>query len=441
MSILALIVCFTIHMGFAQVNRDSSVFIALKKADSLLFKEGFNTCNFDALKKVLHQDLEFLHDQNGTRNSAQFYKAFSESICANANFKPIRQLVEETLQVFVLKNEGKVYGAIQTGAHIFYIKEPNKILYANEQAKFINTWVLVNGNWKLKSILSYEHRPPETAYGPKFNAQYAHKLFDKDSQIEALLKKHKIPSIAIGYIQDGALQQLRTFGVQKKGVPVSSKSIYKVASLTKPIVALVVLKLVEEGTWNLDEPVATYFIDDEIAKSQYLTKLTTRHILSHQSGFPNWRYLTEDKKLSFQFEPGTAWQYSGEGFEYLRKAVEKKMGRPFDEIAQEKLFEPLKMNSTYFNWKGSVDENLYAVEHDENGDPIPFEKYTHTNAAANLMTTAEEYAIFMTHILHGAGLSKKIYDELLKPEAHEKKGIDWSLGMQLLSDLPNGDLA
>ncbi|TYP71601.1 beta-lactamase [Aquimarina intermedia] len=245
--ILTLIVCFSIHMGFAQVSKDSSLFLALKKADSLLFEEGFNQCNFKALKKVLHEDLEFFHDQNGIQNSEQFYRSFSQSICSNKNFKPIRKLVEETLQVFVLKSKGKVYGAIQTGKHVFYIKEPNKALYATEQARVTNTWLLENGIWRLKRILSYEHRPPEAAYGPKFDAEYVHKLFDKDVQIEDLLRKHKIPSIAIGYIKDGALQQLRTFSVQKKGVPVSSKSVYKVASLTKPIVAMVVLKLIEEG--------------------------------------------------------------------------------------------------------------------------------------------------------------------------------------------------
>ncbi|TYP71602.1 beta-lactamase [Aquimarina intermedia] len=151
--------------------------------------------------------------------------------------------------------------------------------------------------------------------------------------------------------------------------------------------------------------------------------------------------MTADKKLSFQFAPGTQWQYSGEGFEYLRKAIEKKLKRPFEDIARETLFEPLGMHNTYFNWNGTIDEQLYAVEHDENGDPIPFEKYTQTNAAANLMTTAEEYAIFMIHILNGAGLFEKLYDEFFRTQSHEKNGIDWGLGMQLLPELPNNEVA
>lgn len=428
-------------MSFSQVSKDATIFINLKKADSLIFNEGFNKCNLEALRKVLHNDLEFLHDQNGTQNLEQFYNTFSQSICSNKSFKPIRKLVNETLQVYELKNNGKVYGAIQTGTHIFYIKEPNKELYATAKGKFIHTWILEDGNWKVKRILSYEHSKPEKEYGPIFNADYALELFDNDKQIERLLEKHKIPSISIGYIKDGELQQVRSFGNQEKEKPISSNSIYKVASLTKPIVAFVVLKLIEEGNWKLDEPVSKYFIDEDIAKSEYVNRLTTRHILSHQSGLPNWRYLTEDKKLKFQFEPGTKWQYSGEGFEYLRKAIEKKMGRPFDEIANEKLFIPLGMNSTFFNWESNVNEDLYAVEHDESGNAISYEKYTNINAAANLITTAEDYSKFLVHILNGAGLSEKLYAEFLKPQSHEKQGIDWSLGMQVLTDLPNYETA
>lgn len=437
--IFAILLILITKNSIAQVPNNSDLFIELKKADSLIFNQGFNKCNYSALKKILHKDLEFFHDQNGTQNLEQFYKSFTNSICSNPNFKPIRKLVNETLKVFPLKNNGEIYGAIQTGEHIFYIKEPNKNLYATEQGKFIHTWVLVNGHWQVKRIVSYEHKPSAKDYGVKFNADYAYKLFDNDKDIEKLLKKHKIPSIAIGLIKNGSLQQIRTFGNKKSGQPISNNSIYKVASLTKPITAFVVLKLIDEGSWILDENVSKYYIDEDIKHSKYLNKLTTRHILSHQSGFPNWRYLTDDKKLSFQFEPGTKWQYSGEGFEYLRKAIEKKFKRPFEKIAKEKLFNPLGMNNTYYYWTDKIDEKQYAVEHDENGKLINYEKYTYANASANLLTTAEDYSKFLVYVLNGAGLSEKKYSEFLKVQAHEKEGIDWSLGMQMLTNLPNNE--
>ncbi|WP_282014223.1 class A beta-lactamase-related serine hydrolase [Marinifilum flexuosum] len=437
----AIALVLVVKSTIAQVTKNSNLFIELKKADSLIFNEGFNQCNYAALEKVLHKDLEFFHDQNGTQNLEQFYISFKNSICSNPNFKPIRKLVNETLKVFPLKNNGELYGAIQTGEHIFYIKEPNKNLYATEQGKFIHTWVLENGQWKVKRIISYEHKPPAKEYGVKFNANYAIKLFENDKKIEQLLIQHKIPSIAIGLIKNGNLQQIRTFGNKISNQPISNNSIYKVASLTKPITAFVVLKLIDEGYWSLDEPVSKYFTDKDIEHSKYLNKLTTRHILSHQSGFPNWRYLTDSKKLSFQFEPGTKWQYSGEGIEYLRKAIEKKFNRPFEDIAQEKLFNPLGMNNTYFYWTDKIDEKQYAVEHDENGKPINYEKHTVANASANLLTTVEDYSKFLVYVLNGAGLSKINYAEFLKAQSNEKDGIDWSLGMQMLSNLPNNETA
>ncbi|MDC1162175.1 class A beta-lactamase-related serine hydrolase [Tenacibaculum sp.] len=442
-SILAILFVFTISNNFSQVKKNSTLFLALKKADSLMFKEGFNKCNYSALEKVLHQDLEFLHDIGGAQNLQQFYTAFNENICSKSNseYKPIRKLLKETLKVYPLKNNGNLYGAIQTGEHKFYIKEPNKELYVTGYAKFTTTWLLEKNEWKAKRILSYDHKAIEKEFGQKFDANYVIKLFESDREIEKLLRNHKIPSMSIGLIKNGQLQQIRAFGNKEINQPISNKSIYKVASLTKPITAFTVLKLVDEGMWNLDEPISQYFIDKDIKHSEFLNKLTTRHILSHQSGFPNWRYLRKDNKLSFEFEPGTKWQYSGEGFEYLRKAIEKKFKRPFEEITQEKLFNPVKMNSTYFYWTDKINEKKYAVEHDENGRPINYIKYTNANAAANLMTTAEDYSKFLAYVLKGADLSGKVYSEFLKVQSYEKVGIEWSLGMQILSNLPNNETA
>ncbi|MFT7071577.1 MAG: CubicO group peptidase (beta-lactamase class C family) [Patiriisocius sp.] len=427
--------------NIAQISKDSALFIQLKKTDSLFFEESFNKCNFDLLETYIPKDFEFYHDINGTQNREQFFTAFKESICSNTERKPIRKVVEESLEVFPLKNNGEVYGALQKGIHFFYIKESNKELYLTNIAKFTSLWNLENGSWKLSRVLSYDHKEPNKKYGLKFEANYPLPLFNTDSKIASLLEQHKIPSVAIGYIEEGVLKQLRSFGSQKQGMPVSVHSIYKVASLTKPIVALVTLKLIENGDLQLDAPVSKYYKDPDVKNHLYLNKLTTRHILSQQSGFPNWRYLNESNKLTFEFEPGTKFQYSGEGFEYLRKVIEHKLKKPFEQIASEVLFTPLGMNNTYFYWTPEINENDYAIEHDENGEPILFKKYYETNAAANLMTTAADYAKFLIHIMNGGGLSDNLYSEFLKPQVNEKNGIDRNLGMQLLSKLPNNEIA
>ena len=438
--IFIIVLLFAVKLNHAQVNTDSHIFTELRKSDSLVFNEGFNKCNIEVLQEIMHPELQFLHDQNGVQNRDEFFKDFKESICSNPDGKPIRKLVEGSLVVYPLKNEGKLYGAIQMGMHEFYMVEPGKDPQFTANGKFIHTWLWEGGEWKLYRVVSYNHQQPHK-YPELFEDNYPFPLFDNDRQIEDLLKKLKIPSVSIGYIDNGRLQQIRAFGEQKPGVPVSINSIYKVASLTKPITALVTLKIVETGKWNLDEPLENYYVDPDIKNSPFLHKLTTRAVLSQQSGFPNWRYLRNDRKLVFEFEPGTKFQYSGEGFEYLRKALEKKFNKTLEQLANEFLFTPLGMTDTHYNWTKNTDESRYAVESDTLGLPLKFEKWFTANAAANLLTTIDDYAKFLIDILHGAELSKELYNEFISPVSEVKNGINWGLGMQLFPDLPDNESA
>ena len=123
-----------------QVAEDSELYKQLKSVDSLLFEEGFNHCNLEILKSMMHPDLQFLHDQNGMQDRDAFFQGFEESICSNPDFKPIRKLVRGSLQVYPLKNEGKLYGAIQTGIHEFFIAEPGKELRFTVNGKFTHVW-------------------------------------------------------------------------------------------------------------------------------------------------------------------------------------------------------------------------------------------------------------------------------------------------------------
>ncbi|RXM53320.1 MULTISPECIES: serine hydrolase domain-containing protein [unclassified Chryseobacterium] len=435
---LIIIILSSISTG-AQLNQKSELFITLQKKDSILFEKGFNTCDLDAIKNLVTSDFEFYHDQNGIQDKTIFLKNFKESICENPKGKPIRKLVKGSLTVFPLYNEGKLYGAIQSGIHDFYITN-NREQYFTERAKFTATWLLEKEEWKLKKELSYDHSKP-VRYDARFEDGYPFPLFNTDSEIESLLKELKIPSLSIGYIHDGQLQQIRSFGVQKNNIPVKYNSIYKVASLTKPITAIIALKLIEAGKWNLDEPLAKYYVDPAIKESPFLNQLTTRNILSQKSGFPNWRYLRADKKLIFEFEPGTRFQYSGEGFEYLRKAIERKFKKSLEEIAKEILFTPLKMNDTSYYWTKATDESRYAVESDTIGQPMKYEKYYTSNAAANLLTTVEDYSKFLLHILQHAGLSQHLYNEFVQSQTEVKPDINWGLGMQILPELPEHEFA
>jgi CubicO group peptidase (beta-lactamase class C family) len=435
-NIISIIILLVISVNSqGQVSKDSELFNTIYALDSILFEEGFNNCDLVSVANTVTDDFEFYHDQNGISDKAMFLQAFKESLCSNPNRKPIRKLVNGSMEVFPLYNEGIMYGAIQKAKHEFYIKEPEKELYITNVALFTHLWLLDGETWKLKRSLSFDHQSPRKNYGPKFEANYDKELFSNDGDINELLALHKIPSAGIGYINDGKLQQVRLYGEKNEGQPVDYNTIYKVASLTKPVTAIVTLKLVEQGLWNLDEPIINFHVEEDVKDAPELKSLTTRHILSHQSGFPNWRYLNEDNKLTFEFTPGSKFQYSGEGFEYLRKALKTKFKKDLDVLAKDLLFDPLQMDNTHFYWNEKIDRKNFAIEHDELGVALEKEEYTEPNAAANLLTTVQDYGTFMTHIINGAGLSEDLYQDFITPHSNKQPGTDWGLGCELLLDL------
>lgn len=427
-------------VGITQIKQSDDLFVVLKKLDTELFEQGFNQCHLENLKNIVTDDLEFYHDKGGFQDKAMFLKSMKDNICSTPNHKPIRKLIADSLAVFPLYKDGVLYAAMQKGIHEFYIKEPNKEIYPTGVARFTLLWVLNNKVWKLKRIFSYDHKPINAKF-EKLNAHYPMGLFDTDDGIISLLKQHHIPSIGIGIINHGKLQQIRIFGGKKLGSPASYSSIYNVASLTKPFVALITLKLIDSGQLELDEPLFKYYVDADIKNTQEVKLLTPRIILSHQTGFPNWRYIDKDNILKFEFKPGTKYQYSGEGFEFLRKALESKFNKSIEQLAQEYLFKPLNMMDTHFTWTNDMDEDRYAQEHDEQGKPIKFKKHTKANAADNLLTTIEDYSKFMVHILNGAGLSKKLYQEMMSKQVNEKPGIDFGLGWEIFNNVGHGEFA
>lgn len=150
-----------IQTAQAQVEESSELFITLAEKDSLLFEQGFNECILNTTEQLISEDLEFYHDVSGVQDKEDFFKAIRENICSGAPQKPIRKLVEGSLEVFPLRNEGEIYGAIQKGVHEFYMKEPGKELYQTGIANFTHLWVLEESSWKLKTVLSYDHQGPQ----------------------------------------------------------------------------------------------------------------------------------------------------------------------------------------------------------------------------------------------------------------------------------------
>jgi CubicO group peptidase (beta-lactamase class C family) len=162
--------------------------------------------------------------------------------------------------------------------------------------------------------------------------------------------------------------------------------------------------------------------------------------LSHQTGFPNWRYQDKSGKLRFEFTPGSNYQYSGEGFEYLRRALENKFHKSLDQLAAALIFVPLKMNDTHFFWDKKTDSTKIATGYDNKGNPYPPTKNLTANAADDLLTTVEDYGKFLVNILDGGGLSKKVFEEMTAHQIATKRGKHFGLGFEIY-DFENGEYA
>lgn len=156
--VLALFV-LTINLN-AQVSKDSELFKTLKAKDELLFNVGFNKCELSQFENLISESFEFYHDQSGvTPSKKAFVASIRDGLC-KLNYQPRRELVEDSLEVFPLKSNGVLYGAIQMGIHKFYALEKAKPEYLTSTAKFTHLWKLESGEWKLSRALSYDHQVP-----------------------------------------------------------------------------------------------------------------------------------------------------------------------------------------------------------------------------------------------------------------------------------------
>ncbi|MEJ7822693.1 MAG: serine hydrolase [Chitinophagaceae bacterium] len=418
----------------AQVDNNSELYKTIISKDSILFNVGFNTCDISKFEILLSEKFEFFHDKDGISYRKKFLNDLRNGLCGKpASYQARRELLPESTEIYALYNRGNLYGAIQEGMHQFFEKQTDKLEKFGSSAKFTHVWLLENGEWRLTKSLSYEHQE-------KLLDVSKSSIFDNDTEIETWLKENKVPTLGLGIIENGKLKQVKVFGEVKKGVSAPYNTIFNVASLTKPVTAMVALRLTSLGKWNLNEPIYKYWTDPDIAKDLRSKKLTTRIILSYQTGFPNWRWMNADKKLNFQFDPGTKYQYSGEGLEYLRKALESKFHKTLDQLANELLFQPLKMNDTRYIWDKNIDTSRVAIGYDKDGNTYETIKNKAANAADDLLTTIEDYGKFLVSVMNGEGLTRQVFDDMITNQVATKNGKHFGLGFEIY-DFGNGDVA
>jgi CubicO group peptidase (beta-lactamase class C family) len=277
-----------------------------------------------------------------------------------------------------------------------------------------------------------------------------------ESEILQMMGVAPVPGAVMGVVRNGSPAWFRALGVRNVETkePVTRDTIFQAASLSKQATAYAAFALREAGKLDFDRTLVSYVDDlpDERAR-----RVTLRHVLSHSSGFPNWRSQA-GSQLVPEFEPGSKFQYSGEGFFYLQRILEQVTGQGFCEIIDALVFKPLGMSSSSMIWKPELADR-FALPYDrrgearknwdkgpkrlhemakqkgqtvtawkyrdyeaatrEAGDP-PLPNNMLPNAAASMVTTAPDYARFLASAIRNP--------EIRKEQIRIRPLLGWGLG-------------
>jgi CubicO group peptidase (beta-lactamase class C family) len=268
-----------------------------------------------------------------------------------------------------------------------------------------------------------------------------------ERDVPRFMKEADVPGLSIALVRDGELAWHHGFGLMnsKTKEPVTDNTVFEAASLSKPVFAYAVLKLVDAGKFDLDKPLNQYLSGDyDVGPDARLGQITARRVLSHTTGIPNWR---GEDTLKIFFTPGEKFSYSGEGFDYLSRVIEHITGEKFNVFMKRTVFDPIGMTNSSYVWQSSYDTQKVG-RHNTVGEPTPQNKPDKANAAASLHTTAQDYGRFIATILKGTGLKKETVRQMLTPQikvdeagtnmtarpaTNPSLNVSWGLGVGLQS--------
>ena len=192
-----------------------------------------------------------------------------------------------------------------------------------------------------------------------------------EKKIPELMVKYHVPGVSIALIDNFKIAYKNEFGVRSAQSPesINEETIMEACSMSKLLLAHSAMKLVEEGKFELDKPL-TYYLgkDYEPLSGQPQHRLiTARMVLSHTSGLPNWREGgREGRTVRLRFKPGTSYQYSGEGFWFLQRVIEKITNESWENYSKRTLLSPLGMKNSEFVWNDRFKTN-FSRGHDAEG--------------------------------------------------------------------------
>lgn len=218
--------------------------------------------------------------------------------------------------------------------------------------------------------------------------------------------------------------------------PVGAEAVFQAASLTKPVIAFVALQLVREGRLDVRAPVSRYLPGGythrqhpfggpqdrraDAVPASTLARIPLGTLLNHSSGLPNWTR----GPLAPEFEPGSRWQYSGEGYVLLQTVISAVTGQDIESVVAQRVFEPLGMRHSRLR----LTDDIRAQVLDGTswlGGRVRFDM-REPNAAASLYTTAADYARLLAAWLADPALLALVMEQAVSTDA--ALGLAWGKG-------------
>jgi len=285
-----------------------------------------------------------------------------------------------------------------------------------------------------------------------------------ERRVEASMHKAGVTGLSCTILNDGRIVYTGEFG-WKDGdakTAVDDSTVFAAASLSKPVFAYLVTRLVAAGHLDLDRPLQSYLPKPlseypryaDLAADPRAGSITARMALSHTTGLPNLRAFAPDGRLRIRSDPGSRFAYSGEGFELLQFVVETLMQADLETLARQHVFAPLGMAHTSYVWREAYARDV-ALPHNTHGWPQDPSRPPTASAAGSMITTSRDYARLLVHILatsqsdqHGVNLmltpavritSRRMFGTPKDSAggARVPEGLAWGLGWGLF-DSPAG---
>ncbi len=257
-----------------------------------------------------------------------------------------------------------------------------------------------------------------------------------EERIKTLVDTADVTGFTITIFNQDTIAYQNAFGYSNYTTKDSLKidHVFYGASLSKAVFGYIVAQLANEGIIDLDKPLQEYLdvpIPDmyfekewrgykDLANDDRYRQITARMCLSHTTGFPNWRWISRtgefqpEGKIQLYFDPGSEYSYSGEGMSLLQKVIEKISGKGLEQLARERVFDPLGMDMTSYMWQERF-ENNYCYGHTTAQKIIDKDTEDEAGAAGSMETTPADYSKFLTKIIKLSSNNSEVTQLMFAP--------------------------